>query len=174
MAKPGIINDITSELVRSEMRFFITDHSMEPINLVSVWSEATIIRLVNSRRFQELCLIKKHTKSENILDINHNYCKEKYQILRGPDWPDWEEFERQGYDLRAFGNLNESVIGEMSGFYRVHLLNNPVILFDVDSCYFDIDRFRESLQGLYKKLGFDDYQDDLIKLFYEKYMQLHF
>lgn len=174
--KTGVVNDITRHLSRSTLRFFVTDHSIEARNLVSIWREATIIRFINSRRFQELCLSKKKPgyTNTNIQDINGNYCQEKYQGLKGPDWPDWEDFDRQGYDLRAFGNLTDNIIGEMSDFYRVHLLKNPVILFDVDSCYFDIDTFQQSLQALYNKLGFTDYQPDLIKIFYEKYMQLHF
>lgn len=172
----GMFNDITRALAGSGMKFFITEHSVEPLGLASVWTNATILRFINFRRFQKIAWQLKHSSWKghaSLADINANYCKEKYDLLRGPDWPEWKDFERSGYDIRFFPDLDDRIKGEMSIYYRVHLLKNPVILYDVDSCYFDRDRFLESLEVLYGKLGFTDYQPDLVDVFYKKYMQLH-
>jgi hypothetical protein len=177
LGQPHCLNDITQKLCQSNMLFFITDHSMEPLELAGLWKNAVIIRFINSNRFQTMCLnLKTQDKNDSTVSrdqFNGNYCREKYNHLRGSDWPTWEEFDRHGYDLRQFVGLDPCIIEEMSEFYHLHLLENPVILFDVDSCYFDRDKFMHAIEQLYLGLRLMDFQPRLVETFYEKYMELH-
>lgn len=171
--RPDCPNDVTRQLCQSNMRFFITDHSMEPLNLAGLWKNAVIIRFINSRHFQDTCLrLKTHDISSRDM-YNGNYCQEKYNHLRGPSWPTWNDFDRQGYDIRQFPSLDYDIKEEISKFYRVHLLKNTVLLFDVDACYTSLDKFTCAVERLYHYLGLTDFQPRLVGDFYEKYMELH-
>lgn len=44
---------------------------------------------------------------------------------------------------------------------------------DVDRTFFDWEEFNQMMRSLYEYLKFDDYQEDLIKQFYEAYIALH-
>lgn len=44
---------------------------------------------------------------------------------------------------------------------------------DVDSTFFDWDKFDPMMQGLYDYLEFDDYQPELVKQFWDRYIELH-
>ena len=46
-------------------------------------------------------------------------------------------------------------------------------LVDVDGSYFDQDKIKQSIQGLYQQLGFDDFQSDLWTQYYQKYINAH-
>lgn len=167
-------NDITKKLCISDMRFFVTNHGVAPINLGRIWKNATIIKLINSRKFQDLCLSKKVEKPKtDRSQYNGNYCEEKYSILRDPDWPSWQEFEKSGHDVRNFPTLNTRTSEKIAEFYHLLPANNQVLLFDVDS-YFDIHRFMRSIKQLYQNLNFTDFQPDLVEYFYKQYADLHF
>lgn len=167
-------NDITKKLCHSEMRFFITDHSMQPINLCQIWKNSVIIRLINSRTFQDLCLIKKNGGTPtDMTQTNGNYCVEKYDTLRGLDWPSWQQFQSSGYDIRKCGIFDQEIINEIGKFYTLHTIQNQVIMYDVDQNYFDKDKFSVSMRNLYDNLGPTDFSSDLVEFFYTKYMSLH-
>lgn len=176
--RSGISQDpgpLVKKICDSGMKFFICDHSMEPISLLSVWKNATVIRLINSRRFQDLCLAKKtHNFPEDRTQLNGNYCIEKYEYCRGPDWPDWEEFERYGYDINNFSLADRRIVDEIGQFYRLHSIKNQVLCFDVDQNYFDVDKFLKAIQCLYEQLGLTDFSAHRLEFFYKKYMSLHF
>lgn len=167
-------NRLTQDICHSGMRFFFTDHSFQPINLCGVWSNATILRMINSRKFQKLALQKKNPHEiSDITEIAGNYCEEKYNFLRGDSWPEWQAFEQAGYDSGRVANLDLNVVNEINKFYPMHVIKNPVILFDVDSNYYNRDRFMSSMADLYQLLGLLDYQPTLVSKFYDSYMALH-
>lgn len=176
--RSGIPQDpgtLVKKICESGMKFFICEHSMEPISLLVVWKNATVIRLINSRRFQDLCLTKKtHSFPEDRTQINGNYCIEKYESCRGPDWPDWKEFESYGYDINNFSSVDSKIGNEIGRFYRLHSIKNQVLCFDVDKNYFDVDKFLKSIQYLYEQLGLTDFSAQRVEFFYKKYMSLHF
>lgn len=167
------MNELTKRLCKSDLRFFITNHAMDPSNLLKIWVNATIIIFVNTSKFQKICIDKK-SKIKNIaLDkINGNYCQEKYNSLAGVDWPSWQDFENAGYDINQFDTL-QSIKEEIWHFYHRLDNNNQVLLFDVDSCIFDQKSFLNSIAKLYRALNFDDFNPDLIDYFYQKYIALH-
>lgn len=171
---PQTPNDITQRLCQSKMKFFMINHTMNPHGLLSVWPNSTILRLINFRQFQALSIARKSsTIPEDISAVNGNYCAEKYELLRGNDWPSWQEFESKGYDITKFTGLDTAIIEEISTFYHLNQVENQVLLFDVDRCYFDQSQFIAAMQDLYNALKLSDFQLDLIELFYKKYMALH-
>jgi hypothetical protein len=166
---------IVESLCNSGMRFFITDHSMDPSKLLIVWPKATVIKVINSSRFQRLAWLKKNANGDINFpqDMNGNFCMEKYQALAGPDWPDWQDFEQQAHDITKFDHMDNMMKGEIQQFYHRPLCCNKVLLFDMDSCIFDQDQFLTAMASLYQHLELDDFNSDLIKVFYTKYIELH-
>lgn len=167
-------NEITQRLSRSGMKFFLVNHSMDASDLLKVWTQATIIRFINFRKFQDLSIsIKNQTIPQDRFSISGNYCQEKYELLRGPDWPDWQSFEQHGYDAKQLTSLDIAVQQEISTFYRLHHMKNQVLLFNVDQCYLNQDQFMPAVKELYQQLKFTDFQPELVEFFYNKYMALH-
>lgn len=168
-----VLNDVTKNLCLSESKFFICDHSMCPVDLLNIWPKATHIKLINGEKFQSVALTLKY---DNIFDrslLNGNYCREKFDLLKGDDWPEWEVFMQSGYDVSKLDHIDTIVRREIEQFYPLTLATNPVLLFDVDQCYFDQNMFLTSMHKLYDDLGFDDFQPDLVGFFYQKYISLH-
>lgn len=167
-------NAITKKLCDSNMRFFIVDHSMEPINLCKVWKQATVIRLINFPKFRKLAWLKKQgSVPKKSVRIDSNYCIEKYNILRGQDWPTWEQFQRSGYDISKCNISDQKIIDEMSMYYQSQKIPNRVVIYDVDTNYFDKNNFLKSMENLYDDLGLTDFSFDLTEVFYDKYISLH-
>jgi hypothetical protein len=170
----GQVNNITQQLCNSNMKFFISDHSMEPSKLITVWNNATVVKLINSEKFQSIAMRKKHTEVvSDLSQINGNYCRQKYNLLKGKSWPTWTEFDLQGYDVSKCNKVSNRVRYEIEQFYPLPTSRNPVILFNMDSCIFELDKFLSAVQDLYLKLNLLDFQSDLVEQFYKKYISLH-
>lgn len=166
------INHTTTELCNSNLKFFITDHSMNPTNLLKVWRNATVITLINSEQFQSVAASMKNKKIISTATLNGNYCRQKFELLKGLDWPNWLSFETAGYDISKFQNINNNISKEIEQFYPLQSSKNQV-LFNVDACIFNVDKFLNSMKQLYVQLEFDDFQQDLVEKFYTKYISLH-
>lgn len=174
-----IPNSITTKLCESTMRFLLNDHTMEPFGLCKVWQNATLVRMVNSYNFQGISLRKKEpadvtVRTDDPLWFNGNYMMEKYNLKRGPSWPDWETFQRCAYDVTKCEALDQDTIEQIGQYYRCHMLQNQVLIYDVDQSYFDADAFLNSMRNLYQDFGLTDFSPDLISVFYKKYISLHF
>lgn len=168
------INPITQQLSTSSLKFFITDHSGPPRtnNLLKVWPNATVIRLINYRHFQDICVkLKTQYLTE---DLNGNYCIEKYNMLKGDDWPDWNQFDMVGCDIRKIAGVSPEIIEEIQNFYPWHSITKSVVLFDIDSCIFNSTHFLNAMEKLYIELNFDDFNPDRILKFYQAYIELHY
>ena len=77
------------------------------------------------------------------------------QSLKSPvQLPDYEESAKHYYLDQEFFKLDS---------YQI----------DVDTTFFNWEEFDSMMVGLYNYLGFDDYQPELIKQFYTKYIALH-
>jgi len=165
-------NNITQKLCKSGLKFFMVDHSMEARNLLTVWPNATVIKLINTEQFQTIAAALKNKKLEDPISLNGNYCRQKYNQLRGNDWPEWNEFARVGYDISKCSTVTVTIQQEIEQFYSLQTTKNQV-LFNMDDCIFDTDRFLDSMKKLYVQMGFDDFQQDLVKQFYTAYISLH-
>lgn len=160
------INSLTEQLSNSNLKFFICSHRGpgEVSNLLKVWPNATVIVLKNYRKFFEIAAKLKTSDLQPIESYAGNYCKEKYNMLKGHDWPTWEQFENDNY-------ITDNT--EMQQFYLWHLVKNKKMVVDVDSTIFDEALFISNMQQLYTQLGFDDFNSSAIATFWKRYMSLH-
>lgn len=168
-----VLNDITKKLCMSDLKFFICDHSMCPADMLTIWPNATQIKLINSEKFQKLALSLKHGEISDMSTINGNYCSTKFNSLKGDSWPDWGVFDQCGHDISKFDHIDPIVGKEIEQLYPLIQSKNPVLLFDVDRCYFNLEMFLSSIHKLYDHLGFTDFQSELVETFYKKYISLH-
>lgn len=171
---PGAHDYVIGELSRSSMRFFIVDHCGPPqlTNLLAVWPNATIVRIINSEQFQALAVAVK-SDIINIVEQSGNYSRPKYQELAGPDWPCWHDFERSGYDVSQFPDLDVVIVDEIQKLYPWKNIARSVLLFDMDASIFEKSCFERNIQMLYTQLGFDDFDSGMIGMFYDAYIKLH-
>ena len=167
------------KMAQSGMAYFIIAHGDVGglKSIVDLCKNSKIVKLVNSRKFQTICLELK--KSDRILGINNditlfngNECKEKYNILKGHDWPDWKEFDLGGYDTRQF-NLEKNIKQDIDQYYKWSSIDNECFNVDIDSNIFDPDRMIEEIKKLYDKLSFNDFSPDLVKQYCVPYIKLH-
>ena len=171
----GIASDSATPLIeklsQSSLGFFLVSHGHAG-KLLQVWPKAKLIVLTNWQKFYN---ISKHLKSKEDISRDHLgvYCQEKYEILSGPDWPSWQEFEHLGYNVKHFvSTYSDHIIKEMSEFYPEYQ-TDTIITVDVDSCMFDQQAFLSAMQQLYTKLNFDDFNSDLVGKFWQAYINLH-
>lgn len=168
--KPDALID---EVSASGMYMFLTAHGgdMSVRALLNVWPDSLIVKLINHVKFGT---ISQKLKSNDNVPIDHyagNYCRSKYELLAGPDWPDWKTFESVGYDIRALPEYH-LLIEEIQKFYNWHNVNN-VFLFDIDSCIFDGNLFLNATKKLYEDLNFTDFNPELVEKFWKSYISLH-
>lgn len=171
---PAANDYVLGELSRSNMRFFIVDHCGGPelLNILSVWPNASIVRIINSEKFQALAVAIKSCTT-NVMDQSGNYSKGKYQALAGPDWPCWHDFESRAYDISMFPNLNPAIVHEIQLLYPWNRIGCPVLLFDMDTVIFEKSRFVDGMHKLYIQLEFDDFDSGMVEMFYDAYIKLH-
>jgi hypothetical protein len=98
--------------------------------------------------------------------------KSFYRQIKDPSWPDWKEFENAGYNFSKCQNIDSEIQQEIGQFYPLQTAKNQV-LFNIDECIFDTDKFLNSIKQLYVQLGFDDFQSHLIRKFHTTYISLH-
>jgi hypothetical protein len=171
----GIAEDKTTpaaeSLFQSPMHFFLTSHN-GPANLLKVWTQAKVIVLTNHWVFSKISK-KLKTKASDNKEVVSNYCKEKYEFLAGYKWPTWQEFEAAGFNASQFVlSHSAQVVGEMFEFYPQYHANT-MITFDIDGCIFNRHKFLESMEKLYQKLNFDDFNPELVGNFWQAYIALH-
>jgi hypothetical protein len=166
----------TRKLVHSGLKMFITCHGGDRnlARLTTIWKGASVIQLINHRRFSDIsCGLKTNDKTP-IYEYAGNYSEEKYVDLRGSDWPSWKEFEEVGYDIRNIPNVTQEIKNEIMGFYNWSDIDcGSVYTFNVDGSIFDRSMFLKNMSELYDKLGFDDFNSSLMEQFWKSYMCLH-
>lgn len=170
------IDDLLSDLIDRGIDFFAHTHTIETLQfMTSVWPNARVIVLINSEKFQQLAWrIKDPGEWPGYPAVNGNWCREKYQALCGPSWPSWEDFQAVNGDIRKWPSATADLIQEIHQFYPWHPINNPVTTFDVDGTYSDWNKFSEAMRQLYRWLGYDDFDEELIWSYYREYARIHF
>jgi hypothetical protein len=164
------ISNVVLQVVESNMLFFITSHSIDAtLGLLGTWADAVVITFINHIKFQKLS--HKSKSAGRILD-NANECANKYNMLRGIDWPVWEEFQETGYNINNLTrNYPLDILNEIEQLYPT--FQNDQVIFDIDSCIFKEDKFLSSINTLYRELGLGDFNENLVKQYYRKYIALH-
>lgn len=167
-------NDLVTGLMKSKFRLFLTAHGgdIDVRNLLKVWPDSTIIKLVNHVKFSKISQKLKSSDNKTLEEHAGNYCKQKYQLLAGINWPTWEEFESAGYDIRRLSGY-DSVADEILTFYNWRDVNNKTLLFDIDSAIFNQTKFLTAIEQLYIDLELSDFKPELVKTFWQSYMSLH-
>lgn len=168
------VGNLVEPISKSGLRYFLTSHggSNTVNNLLHIWPNSQVLMLINYSKFSSISYKLKGIGTKTYLDHAGNYCKEQYLQIAGTSWPCWKDFEETGYDVRQFGHLSPGIINEITQFYPLVNLQDT-ILFDIDSCIFDQDKFLQSVSVLYNKLQFDDFNADLVGRFWQSYIALH-
>ena len=120
-------------------------------------------------------------KQRNSVEHSANYycgneCSEKYNLLKGENWPDWETFEKNDYNIdkvAKYVKLSDNIIEEIKQYYHWHDISSPIFNIDVDTTYFDKDKFFTQIQDLYDWLGYEDFNETLLSQYYTAYIDLH-
>jgi hypothetical protein len=174
-------DNLLSNLISNNMCFFMVAHSggISAVKAMSdVWKQARIIGLINYQKFWSIAkkLKDNNTNHTTLMDYAGNDCNDKYQLIKGDDWPCWELFEKYHYDVDKLAKhvkINDSIKQEIESFYQWNQIKNQLFCFDVDSTYFDKDKFLKKIEELYNWVEFDDYNPDLVEQYYHRYMTLH-
>lgn len=180
--QPTPVDGLLKKLIDADLCFFMTSHGgwsgTKP--MLEVWPNARIVLLTNCFQFWSLAIRLKQPQPNGqryqFGDYAGNECQEKYNILRGSDWPDWNLFESHNYDIDNVAKhvtINHRVRQEIKSYYGWHENANNLFNFDVDNNYFDKPNFLKTMERLYDWMGFDDYNPTLIDQFYSRYISLH-
>lgn len=180
--RPSPVDFLLKDLIERNLCFFMTSHGgwTDVKSLLRVWPHARIILLINYARFWSLAIrLKQKTnanQSYHLRDYAGNECQDSYDLLRGPDWPDWKLFESNNYDIdktSTYVTLNTDICNEIKQYYGWHENKNNLFCFDVDNNYFHKQKFLLTMKQLYDWMQFDDYNQALVDQYYTKYISLH-
>jgi hypothetical protein len=160
-----------ASLSNSNLNFFFTAH--QPYNtaeLLTLWKNAKVLILTNFRQFSDIsCKLKNN--GETIESISGNYCVEKYNLLKGPSWPTWKDFNTAKFNINNISNLPTSIRYEILEFYITS--NTDTIGFDIDNSIFEKSKFLSAIETLYHQLKYDDFNSKLVGDFWQSYIDLH-
>lgn len=167
-------SELVEKLIAAGFYLFLTAHGGDESvrNLLKVWPNSTIIKLINHVKFSKISYSLKSVDKTSINEQAGNYCENKYNELAGPSWPSWKEFESVGYDIRNLPNYKE-VTDEILSFYNWRDVDNNTFLFDVDNSIFNRTKFLMAMERLYEQLGLTDFNPILVEKFWQSYMELH-
>jgi hypothetical protein len=160
-------NDTVNKIIDNNLMFCVNAHSLNNAEIIlKSWGDAHVISLINYYKFQDIAYELKGTRGIE----NSNEYVEKYNSLRGNSWPSWKEFQSVGYNVTKLEHCYPThILDEIVCYYP------PVssVVFDMDSCIFDLKLFIISMQKLYNELGFDDFNEKIITTYYNRYIELH-
>lgn len=168
--------------INQHMSFFAESRGNDICSLnkyLSIWPNAKIILLTNFEKFLNIAVSKKnlkHTSTKTFVDYVGNECRERYNLLKGASWPDWELFEINHYNIDKVAKhvtISNDTINDIKTYYPWHSINAPIFNIDVDGTYFNKDKFFAQIKKLYDWLGYDDFNETMLLQYYEAYIELH-
>lgn len=175
---PGTDEFLTS-IMSKNLHWFMTVHDQTTkviANVCQPWPRARIVLLINHEKFWQVAVDNKTNNQLDRVLVAGNFCQKKYNQLRGEDWPSWQLVEQHNYNIPNLCKtlqLSNSICEEMMQYYDWHVISNPVYTYNVDESYFDTSQVIEHMADLYKWIGLDDFQPDLIKTYHTAYIKLH-
>jgi hypothetical protein len=174
------VDQMLTTLISKQICFFMTSHGGITMTeqIVNVWPNARIITLINSEKFWNIAINLKTENKNNIkfVDYAGNECQSKYQQLKGPDWPDWDIFQKCHYNVDKLSTcviIKDSIKKEIKQFYQWHKVKNDTFYIDVDNSFFNTESFLKMISDLYNWIKFDDFNPTLIEQYYQQYISLH-
>lgn len=171
-----------AKLIDKDIDFFAESRASNIRNLnqyLRLWPNSRIIMLTNFTKFQHIAQLKKRAdrKSLSTVDYCGNECQEKYDLLKGEDWPDWDLFENCNYNIDKVANyvkIKEEIRNEIKQFYPWHdLLPAKIFNFDIDGSIFDEGKFVKQMKRLYDWANYDDFNEELLLKYYRPYIEIH-
>lgn len=160
-----------AQLSNSNLNFYlVAHHPTNTTELLKLWKNAKLIILTNFRKFSDIA-IKLKSNDLTVEDVSGNYCAEKYSLLKGSDWPTWDEFNKAKFNVSNIPGLPMDIIEEILQFYPTNYAYT--MGFDIDNSIFEKTKFLSSIEILYKQLNYDDFNSKLIGDFWQKYINLH-
>jgi hypothetical protein len=181
--RPTPADDLINDIIDHDLCFFMTAHSgwQGVRSKIQIWPNARIVSLINYARFWNMASkLKQPTIPQHryhLPDYAGNECQERYEMLRGPDWPDWNFFEKHNYNIdkvAKYVTIKPDICKEIKQYYQWHECNTDnLFCLDVDQNYFNKESFLITMKQLYDWLGFLDYNPVLVEQYYSKYISLH-
>jgi len=167
------------DISQRQLIFFSETPSYEFQNLhlyFEVFPNMKLLQFKNFKKFHKLAINKKSPINANKQSDEYfgNYCEEKYNYLKGDDWPDWDIFEDNNYNVNNL-QIPDLVKQEIDKFYIKwpDISDKNIQSLDVDNSYFNKDNFLKSMEVLYNWLECDDFNPNLIGRYYDEYWKLH-
>jgi hypothetical protein len=136
-----------------------------------VWPNMHLIMMYNGENFFKKSIKLKSNKQITFYDVAGAHNSKSYNVLKGCDWPSFEEFLSAKYNPNNL-KCSEHIKNEIANYYYVHKCNVGSYI-NVDKTFFDKSQFIDMMQQVYKEIGLDDFNKELVSLFYEKYIKLH-
>ena len=162
---------VLAQLSNSNLNFFLVAHQPDiTAELLTLWKNAKVIVLTNFRQFSNISCERKGN-GETIQEVCGNYCVEKYNLLKGSDWPTWQAFNTAKFDVANILDLPTGVRKEIVKFYITS--DTSTIGFDIDNSIFEKSKFLSAMADLYKQLYYDDFDSILVGNFWQSYIDLH-
>jgi hypothetical protein len=156
-----------SRAKKKNLRCIGSMHELDE-NLLS--NNQDIVRLVNYHKFR---LRAKKIKNCHGLDTSQSISR--YAQLKGSSWPSFLEFQKIGFNTKVLPEKYDSVKSEINNFYPAGTLKNNYYLVDMSvSILINWYKFSEQMKNLYLKLDLDDFNADMIKVYYDRYIDLHY
>lgn len=175
----SVTNEMISRIIENDMLFFSETPSYELQNLnlyIKIFPNLKFIKFTNYQKFWQLARTLKNSAPDldNLSLYFGNYCEQKYNLLKGNDWPSWSTFEKTMFNVDAI-DIDNNIKAEMKIFYKSYPVfhEQQATHFDVDLCFFNKEQFCTALKELYAWLGLDDFDWNRISPYYDRYMQLH-
>ena len=172
-------DEFVKKILDKKLSFFITAHGGGTglKQLTDVWPNARVIVLTNVSKFWKIASSLKSLEDAGSVErYAGNECEEKYNQLKGIEWPSWEIFEKSGYNIDKISRdvtISDNIKCEIKQFYIWDQIKNPTFIIDVDNTYFDRLKVLDTMAQLYKWLNFDDFDANLIDCYYQQYINLH-
>lgn len=182
LADPNIISDtrtMIEDIASKKMTFFNETPGYELQYLFmhfKIFPNVKVLQFKNFKKFHSIAITAKTNIDRLKTDDQYfgNYCKDAYDVLKGPNWPEWDEFEKMYYNPLNI-SASQEVVNDMLQFYREWPDIKPENLhqIDVDNTFFNKQLFFEEIKNLYHWLNFDDFDADRIEPYYDEYINLH-
>lgn len=128
-----------------------------------------LVRLINYHKFR---LKAKKLKQCHPLQSSQNIAR--YTRLKGDSWPSFSEFQLAGFNTKLLSNkYNDNIISEINDFYPAGRLDNNYFLFNMINLN-NWRVFKTQLENLYLQLNLSDFNEKIVKPYYDAYIGLHF
>ena len=127
--------------------------------------------IVNLKKYNKFRKIAHNLKKSVRLSNQGPWTEQRYNLIKGNAWPEYEELSDIGFDTNFLQNYSEDIKQEILKYYPIGSYKK-VFHFDM-SKIFNYNMFINEMKKVYVFLGLVDFPEDYIKVYYKKYIDLH-